>query len=219
MFYVSVSLLQFLLIVVVMATKAAPRLKVIIVPGNGCSANIRGCNWYGWMEDRLSAHTDLFSSVTLRLMPDPVEAKEKVWVPFLINELGADSDTIIIGHSSGAEACMRLMEDTKIFGAVLIAACHTDLGSESEAVSGYYDHPWLWEKQKENVGEEFGILQLHSADDPFIPIQEAEFVAAHLGSDFRRFTDRAHFFSAEDVQDVYEMIVAKIRHCKTALRT
>lgn len=188
-------------------------LKVLIVPGNGCSSNIRDANWYGWMQDALSAHTDLFSSVTLRVMPDPFEAKESIWVPFILNELRADSKTIIIGHSSGAEACMRLMENNSIFGAVLVAACHTDLGAESEAISGYYNHPWQWEKQKANVGA-FGILQYHSSDDPFIPIHEAEFVAANLGSDFRRFADREHFFDSDSVQDVYESILARVRMCK-----
>ena len=194
-------------------TSTFEALKVVIVPGNGCSSNIRGCNWYGWMQDRLSERPDLFSSVALTVMPDPFEAKQSIWVPYILNELGANSRTIVIGHSSGAEACMRLMEHHQIFGAVLVSACHTDLGSESEAISGYYNHPWKWEQQKANVGE-FGILQFHSSDDPFIPISEADYVADQLGTDYCKFSDRSHFFDAESVQDVFDAIVHRVESCR-----
>jgi hypothetical protein len=47
-----------------------------------------------------------------------------------------------VGHSSGAEAAMRFAEGRRVAGLVLVAACHTDLGLPSEAVSGYYSRPW-----------------------------------------------------------------------------
>ncbi len=53
------------------------------------------------------AKTGLFSEVVLTDMPDPYEAKEKIWVPFLLGHCKADEHTIMIGHSSGAEATMR----------------------------------------------------------------------------------------------------------------
>jgi hypothetical protein len=40
-------------------------------------------------------------------MPDPMEAKESIWIPFL-KEIGVDEHTLIIGHSSGAVCGMRL---------------------------------------------------------------------------------------------------------------
>eukprot|EP00960_Hanusia_phi_P047910 758651-Hanusia_phi.AAC.6 len=76
---------------------------------------------------------------------DPVcsaNAQEKIWLPFMKNELGADENSIIVGHSSGAEAAMRFIEEHKVRGVVLVAACHTDLGLPSEAISGYYNRPW-----------------------------------------------------------------------------
>ena len=85
-------------------------------------------------------------------MPDPYDAKEKIWIPFIRNELKADENTLLIGHSSGAEAAMRLLETDKLGGVILVSACYTDLGSENEKLSGYYDRPWLWEKIKQNAG-------------------------------------------------------------------
>ena len=87
------------------------------------------------MSNKLT-ETGLFSEVVLTNMPDPYEAKEKIWLPFLLGRCDADASTILIGHSSGAEATMRLLENNKLLGAVLVSACHTDLGAPSEAISG-----------------------------------------------------------------------------------
>ena len=184
-------------------------LRAIIVPGNGCSGNIRGCNWYGFAQDKLLA-SGLFSEVILEVMPDPYEAKESIWIPHLLPKHRADKDTIIFGHSSGAEACMRLLETNRLAGAVLVAACHTDLGEPSETISGYYSRPWDWASIRSNVDPSFGILQVHSKDDPFIPPSEATHVADSLQSDFHLFEDRSHFFDAEAIDSVLDMALDKI---------
>jgi pimeloyl-ACP methyl ester carboxylesterase len=61
------------------------------------------------------------------------------------------SGTVVVGHSSGAEAAMRLAETTKLRAIVLVSACHTDLGIESERASGYYSRPWLWDAIRSNT--------------------------------------------------------------------
>ena len=43
-----------------------------------------------------------------------------------------DANTVLVGHSSGAVAAMRLLEKTPLLGAVLVSACHTDLGDAGE---------------------------------------------------------------------------------------
>uniref|UniRef100_A0A673KRM1 Retinoblastoma binding protein 9 n=1 Tax=Sinocyclocheilus rhinocerous TaxID=307959 RepID=A0A673KRM1_9TELE len=62
-------------------------------------------------------------SCTLKNMPDPVTARESIWLPFMEKELKCDEETAIIGHSSGAAAAM----------------------------SSAFDRPWEWEKIKTNV--------------------------------------------------------------------
>jgi len=185
-------------------------LRVVIVPGNGCTSNIRKSNWYGFAEDKLKM-SGQFTQVVLEVMPDPIEAKESVWVPHMLNALKADEKTIVIGHSSGAEACMRLLEDHKIFGAVLVSACYSDMGEPSEAIAGYYNRPWQWDKIAQNVNPKFGILQVHSRDDPFIPVEEAQHVAENLGSDFQLFEDRSHFFDSESISDILDMVIEKVK--------
>jgi len=49
------------------------------------------------------------------------------------------ANTSITGHSSGAEAAMRFAESYQVKGLVLVSACVTDLGIESEMIAGYYN--------------------------------------------------------------------------------
>jgi predicted alpha/beta hydrolase family esterase len=48
--------------------------------------------------------------VAMEDMPDPYEAKQSIWLPFMRDVLKADESSIIVGHSSGAEAAMRYAE-------------------------------------------------------------------------------------------------------------
>ncbi len=114
-----------------MAEEKSKIKKVIIVPGNGCT-DTEDANWYSWMRDSLRKFVNeknLEIEIVLpKCMPDPHVAKEKIWVPYLQNQLKADESTVVVGHSSGAEAAMRLAEKQKLAGIVLVSACYTDLG-------------------------------------------------------------------------------------------
>jgi predicted alpha/beta hydrolase family esterase len=188
---------------------ACGKPKIIIVPGNGCTP-VEDANWYSWMQHELNEYS-AFSEVILRDMPDPYEAKEVIWLPFILNEMGADENTILIGHSSGAVAAMRLLEKHKLKGCVLVSACHTDLGSQSERIAGYYSRPWNWEAIRGNTD---WIIQYHSEDDPFIPRHEADHVAKHLQSEYTCFKDRSHFFAPRDVRHIIDDILQKLREGK-----
>ena len=54
-------------------------------------------------------------------MPDPLRARESIWVPFITGTLGANEDAVLIGHSSGAAAALRVAEKHKLRGMVLVA--------------------------------------------------------------------------------------------------
>jgi predicted alpha/beta hydrolase family esterase len=194
-------------------------LRVIIVPGNGGSetSHTRDSNWYGWAADELEA-SGLFSEVLCPDYPSPSTAPREKWLPFLLNECGCaehGSRTIVIGHSSGAVAALRLLEVQALAGAVLVSACHTDLGYVSESRAHYYPRsecseraksgdggPWQWDAISENAG---WIEQFHSTDDRFIHVEEARYVNAMLGevNTYHEFTDRDHFFRPfEELIDV-----------------
>lgn len=116
--------------------------------------------------------------------PDPLYAKETIWVPFMRDELHCDENTIVVGHSSGSAATMRLLESgTKVAGAVLVSAYYTDLGDDLERDSGYFSRAWDWGQIKQNAGF---IAQFHSPQDYLVDVAEVEFVCCIIPVNFHR---------------------------------
>ena len=178
-----------------------PRVKAIIIHGNG------GCTaadiWLPWLERELTA---LGIDVINQTFPDNVKARAAVWLPHLAS-LGADANTILIGHSSGAVAAMRYAESHRLLGSILVGVCHSDLGDRFEAASGYYRAPWQWDTIRRN---QQWIAIYNSSDDPHIPIAEARFVAAQLRCSYFEFSDRGHFVDRRDFPEVVEFIRRKL---------
>eukprot|EP00729_Bicosta_minor_P003397 gene3397-8434_t len=182
-------------------------IRVVIVPGNG-GGDVFQANWYAEMQAVLQRPSYGRGCIpVLQNMPDPHKAREKIWIPFMRKELGCNERTIIVGHSSGAVAAMRFAEQYQVYGIVLVSACHTDLGLKSERIAGYYGRPWLWERQKANSN---WILQFHSDNDPFIPVEEARHVAANLDSEYYELAGKSHYFSYDSVQEVVHELRKKL---------
>ncbi|EFJ49587.1 hypothetical protein VOLCADRAFT_101873 [Volvox carteri f. nagariensis] len=183
-----------------------PPITVAIVPGNG-AGDVENCNWYGWLKAQLQSRwPETQVRVMLRNMPDPVRARETVWLPFMANHLNCGENSIIVGHSSGAAAGMRFAETSKVLGLVLVAAYVSDLGDANEAASGYFNRPWEWEKIKANASF---ITQFASRDDPFLPWREQQQVAACLGTELRAYEDRGHF-QDEEQPEILEALEAQL---------
>ncbi len=160
-------------------------MKIVFVPGNGNSTTAD--NWFP------SVKTDLESEglkVISSEFPDPVLARESYWLPFLIDELKVDQNTLLIGHSSGAIAAMKLAEKQPIWGSILVGAYYTDLGMENEKKSGYFDKPWNWNKIRDNQRQ---IVLFASQDDPWIPIEEPRHIHKMLNCEYHEFTSQGHF--------------------------
>ncbi len=158
--------------------------KFILIHGNGGSNS--NDVWLPYVERELTAAGYV---VINRSFPDNVKARAEYWLPF-IAELGADANTVIIGHSSGAVAAMRYAQDHQLYGSVLVGACYTDLGEPSEKVSGYYDTPWDWAAIKAN---QRWILQYASPDDAVIPIAEPRYIQKMLSTKYFELSKRGHF--------------------------
>lgn len=160
-------------------------IRVIFIPGNGGGSPKD--NWFPYLKAELEK---LNVEVVASEFPDNQLAREAYWIPFLKNELHADAQSILVGHSSGAIAAMRYAETHRLLGSVLVGAYHSDLGMSTEKLSGYFDRPWNWDAIKQN--QQWSI-QFASVNDPWIPIQEARFVHEKLGTEYHEFIDQGHF--------------------------
>ncbi|MFO8016830.1 MAG: alpha/beta hydrolase [Candidatus Woesearchaeota archaeon] len=164
-------------------------MKAVILPGNN---NCRiTSNWYLSVKDGLEKQG---MEVIAEDMPDPKLARKEYWLPFIKEKLGGDEDAVLIGHSSGAIAIMKFLEENKCGVAVLVGAYYTDLGDELERKSGYFDEPWDWEAIRKNAGR---IVIFASQDDPYIGISEPRFMKDKLDAEYHEFEDRGHFEDRE----------------------
>jgi len=161
------------------------QLRCIFIPGNG--GGTPQDNWFPSIGNELEK---LGVEIITREFPDNILAREKYWVPFLLNELKVDENTILIGHSSGAIAAMRVAEQTKIYGSVLVGAYHSDLGIEAEKQAGYFDRPWNFQAIAAN---QKWVMIFASVDDPWIPIEEARYLKDQLVAEYHEFTNQGHF--------------------------
>ena len=177
--------------------------KVVIIHGNGGCTNQMG--WYPWLKAELEKQN---IKVLAPTMPDNIEAKASIWLPYMRDVLQCDQETIIVGHSSGAVAAMRYAEQYQLLGSVLIGACYTDLGFPSEKLSGYYNAPWQWEKIKAN--QQF-ISLFASTDDPYIPVKEAHYIQEHLACDYHEYKNQGHFVGIT-IPDICELIIEKLKY-------
>jgi hypothetical protein len=180
-------------------------MKVIFVPGNGGGGP--NDNWFPYLKREFEK---LNIEVIASEFPDNFVARESSWVPFLKNELKADDQTILIGHSSGAIAAMRLAEKSPILGSVLVGAYHTDLGNPLEVEAGYFNRPWDWESIKKH---QKWIIQFASINDPWIPIEEARFVHEKLDTEYYEFLDQGHFggdYRKLEFPELFKAVVDRI---------
>lgn len=171
--------------------------KLIFLHGNGGEG--MGNHFWPYAEREF---TRLGYTVIAKNFPDPVLARQSIWLPFLKDECGADKYSVLIGHSSGAIAAMRFAEKNRILGSVLVGAYHTDTGDERERLSGYFDTPWDWPAIRRN---QQWIIQFSSVDDPFFPVEEPRLVARELKTEYHEYTDRGHFFDPEFPELVEEV--------------
>lgn len=174
------------------------KIKIILIHGNGNSTPQD--NWLPYIKSEL---TKLGFMVLAPQFPDVPLAREEYWIPFLKDELEADQDTILIGHSTGAIAAMRFAEEKKLLGTVLVGAYATDLGIEREKLSGYFNRPWNWPAIKNN---QQWIIQFASTDDPWIPIDEPRFINQKLNSEYHEFTTQGHFGGDYDKKEFPELV-------------
>ena len=173
--------------------------KVVFIHGNGSMRWSFG--WALWLKNELDK---LGVKNIFETFPDSILARKEYWLPFLKDYLNVDRNTLLVGWSSGAVAAMRYAEKNKIFGSVLVAPCYTDLGLESEKVSGWFNDVWNWNKIKGNQGE---ISLIYSKNDEFIPLEEFLHIQNNLRPELiYEFEDKGHFINENKFEEVLDCI-------------
>lgn len=170
-------------------------MKVVIV--HGTNANPEK-NWYPWLKKQLES---CGHEVFVPALPDSAFPNGEKWIDYILENtpFAFDEDTVVVGHSAGAavipELLQKLPDGVKVKKAILVSGFYTDLGWEKlqdlHNVKVDYDDV----KQK---AEEF--ILVHSDNDPYVKLSEAEWLAEKLGGQLRVLEGQGHFNMAASPQ-------------------
>lgn len=98
---------------------------------------------------------------------------------------------MIIGHSAGSLAALGWLQHlntSPIALCVLVSGFKDDLGWD--ALPGLFTQPYDWALLREKAHK---YVLFHSDDDPYIPLQDGEFLATQLAGELRVRPGQRHF--------------------------
>ncbi len=148
-------------------------------------------NWFMWLKGALigKGHTVWLPQLPHAEKPDP-----KIYTKFLLSnkDFIYDKETIIVGHSSGAVESLHLLQylpaNSVIRAAILVSAFRDDLGWES--LSNLFKEPFDFSKIKQQCPS---FTFIHSDDDPYCPMEGAEYLKEQTAGDLITFEGQGHF--------------------------
>lgn len=153
-------------------------MKILIL--HGWNGKPRG-SWRGWLGDQLTVSG---LEVLCPELPNADHPKQDEWIA-KIRQVSEkfDGETILVGHSLGAVAILRLLEtfseDEKVKAAILVCGFTNDLGIEE--IKDFFANPFDWEKIRSKA-EKFVII--NSDDDPYMKDEEGKILHEKLGGEF-----------------------------------
>jgi predicted alpha/beta hydrolase family esterase len=156
-------------------------------------------NWFPWLKKKLEENG---YKVWAPILPGNHTPNRQVYNDFLFSKGWDFTDNIVVGHSSGAVSVLNLLMDDrcpKVNLAIMVSAWKGGVPlryepSNQQFVNLFPPDGFDFELIKQKAGK---IAFLHSDDDPYCPIEQAEYLAKkldapisvvhkgwHLGSDF-----------------------------------
>jgi predicted alpha/beta hydrolase family esterase len=153
-------------------------------------------HWFSWLEKEL---TKLGYTVWVPDLPQADHPNIERYNKFLLgSDFKFNSETIIIGHSSGAVEILGLLndpnfpKDVKVKACFLVGAFKGDLGWESlKGMKTDFDYELV--KQKSSK-----FIFIHSDNDPYCPIEDTRDLCKQVDGKFIEIPEQGHFNTGFD---------------------
>lgn len=165
-------------------------MKFVILHGTDADHNE---NWFPWLKTELES---LGHEVWVPDLPQTHTPNASIWTQYLIDSGYDFSDTVLIGHSSGAVQVTALLQvlnkETVVHTGLLVGVFRGDLGWDAlKAMDIPFDYPLI----KQKAGQ---FIVVHSDDDPHCPLEGAQYIADQLDAEFILMSGMNHFSKGID---------------------
>lgn len=161
---------------------------VLILHGTG---NTSAGNWFPWLSQELVKRGFEVWAPDLPQSSQPDEERYLNHI-FSNKEWKFTPETIIVGHSSGGVAALRLLqrlpEDTVIDRCITVGAFTNTHGWDS--ILGLFRTPIDYGEIKKHAKK---FIVYHSDDDPHVPIEDAKELQKALDAEFVFIPGQGHF--------------------------
>ena len=150
-------------------------MKVIIVHGwQGFEPE----HWQKWLFDQLKEKR---IEVYLPDLPNPFHPQQNEWIAELKKLKPFNEETILVGHSLGNTAILRLLEKlkkTQKVGKVFLVCGWNEGDHGIKELSNFFKTPLNWEKIR-TQSKQFVVI--NSDNDPYFSLEKGKKLAKELG--------------------------------------
>lgn len=147
-------------------------------------------NWFAWLRGELENQG---LEVWLPQLPHADQPSLSWWLRFVHENrpFKLDSDTVVIGHSSGAILALLIAQQNPVpLRATVAVSVFHDNSLDWEPNAKLFDVPFDWQAIQAKAGS---LLFVHSDTDPYVPLDQAQFVAKNCGGELVTMPGQGHF--------------------------
>lgn len=166
-------------------------------------------NWIPWLKEALEKASH---KVLVPTLPTPEGQTLENWLKvFQKYEAFLDKNSIVVGHSVGAAFLLNILEQTKnpiraaFFVSGFTGLLHNPTFDEINRTIA--DRTFDWPKIRKNCRK---FYVFHSNNDPYVPWEKAEELAANLETDVIVVEGAGHF-NEKSGYTKFELLLEKIR--------
>lgn len=167
-------------------------------------------NWFPWLKNQLESNQ---YKVWVPNLPRSEKPNIKRYNEFILNNTDwmFDQESILVGHSSGAVAILGLLqhlpEDITVDTCYLVGAFKNNL--DWDALDELFVEPFNFELIKTKAKH---FVFIHSDNDPYCPLEHAEFLSQALDGELIVLDGQKHFSTSTmgSVYTKFEFLLEKI---------
>lgn len=147
-------------------------------------------NWFKWLKSELE---NKGLEVWLPQLPHAEQPSLNDWYTFIQKEcpFAINEDTLIVGHSSGAILALIIAQNNmEKVGAIVDVSVFHDNSLQWEPNSKLFDVKFDWQAIQQGTNK---LLFVHSDNDPYVPLDQAQYVATNCAAELVLVPSQGHF--------------------------